>query len=454
MGAGLMGTTAPPGAPLAPHPLSIPAYRLFWFARFCMVIATMAVVVVIAWQVYDVARSDYGMEPKQAAFLLGLLGLAQFVPLLILTPVAGWAADRFERRTVARIATGVDMIAALMLAFFTWNDILNLPLLFIMAAMHGVARVFTGPAMSAIAPNIVPPGSLPQAIALSSIAWQSGSVIGPALGGLLYGQSPSAPYWAAAAILILSASALSFVPPVYPPPNDTQRNPMQQMADGLRYVWSERFLLGAISLDLFAVILAGATALLPVYARDILHVGAQGLGLLRAAPAFGAAIVALYLVFRPLKHNVGVKMLGAVILFGLATIGFGLCDVIGRALFADIKVAGLAASMIIALGMLAVLGAADMLSVFVRSSLVLLNTPDDMRGRVSASSGLAISASNELGELQSGVAAAILGPVGAVVFGGVGAILVTGIWWRIFPELKNAKTFEPQFKHSVNSKRK
>ena len=433
----------------SPHPLSIPAYRLFWFARFCAVIGTMAMVVVIAWQVYDVARSDYGMPPKQAAFLLGLLGLAQFIPLFVLTPVAGWAADRFERRTVARVANMIDMLVALMLAALTYSDALTLPLLFIMAALHGVARVFVGPAMSAIAPNIVPPAALPQAIALNSIAWQSASVIGPAVGGLLYAQSPSSPYWAAAALLALASIAISFVPPVYPPANDGSRKPLQQMADGLRYVWSERFLLGAISLDLFAVILAGATALLPVYARDILHVGAQGLGLMRAAPALGAAVVALYLVFRPLRHNVGAKMLGAVILFGLATIGFGLCDVIGKALFSAPATGQMAASMIIALSMLATLGAADMLSVFVRSALVQINTPDDMRGRVSATSGLAISASNELGELQSGVAAAILGPVAAVVFGGVGAILVTGIWWRIFPELKNAKTFEPQFKDKM-----
>jgi MFS family permease len=409
----------------------------------------MAMVVVIAWQVYDVARSDYGMAPKQAAFLLGLLGLAQFIPLFVLTPVAGWAADRFERRTVARAANMIDMIVALMLAALTYTDALTLPLLFIMAALHGVARVFVGPAMSAIAPNIVPPAVLPQAIALNSIAWQSASVIGPAVGGLLYAQSASSPYWTAAALLVLASIAISFVPPVHPPANDGSRKPLQQMADGLRYVWSERFLLGAISLDLFAVILAGATALLPVYARDILHVGAQGLGLMRAAPALGAAVVALYLVFRPLRHNVGAKMLGAVILFGLATIGFGLCDVIGKALFGAPDAAAMSASMIIALSMLALLGAADMLSVFVRSALVQLNTPDDMRGRVSATSGLAISASNELGELQSGVAAAILGPVGAVVFGGVGAILVTGIWWRIFPELKNAKTFDPQFKDKM-----
>jgi MFS family permease len=203
------------------------------------------------------------------------------------------------------------------------------------------------------------------------------------------------------------------------------------MVDGLRYVWNERFLLGAITLDLFAVLLAGATALLPVYARDILHVGPEGLGWLRAAPGAGAAAVALFLAFRPLKHNVGAKMLWAVIVFGIATIIFG----VSRSFWLSIA-------------MLALLGASDMLSVFVRGALVQLNTPDDKRGRVSSVSGLAISASNELGELQSGIAAALLGPVGAVVFGGVGAIFVTALWAKLFPELKNARTFEPQFREA------
>jgi hypothetical protein len=226
------------------------------------------------------------------------------------------------------------------------------------------------------------------------------------------------------------------------------------MVEGVKYTFSERFLLGAITLDLFAVLLGGATALLPVYARDILHVGPEGLGQLRAAPAVGAALVALWLAFRPLKHNVGVKMLLAVVVFGLATIGFGTSHLTGEALFdnANIALLGVTASMLIALSMLALLGAADMLSVYVRGSLVQLNTPDAMRGRVSSVSGLAISASNELGELQSGFAAALLGPVGAVVFGGAGAIMVTGIWAWLFPELKNARTFEPQFRDSASRK--
>lgn len=430
------------------HPLSIPDYRYFWLSRFMAVLATMGMVVVIGYQAYDIARSDYGMSIREASFQLGLLGLFQFIPLALLTPVAGWAADRWERRTVARVANCIDMLVALTLGWFTLHDMLTLPLLFGFAALHGVARVFVGPAMSAIAPNIVPAASLPRAIALSSIAWQVGSVIGPASGGLLFAGNPSSPYWVAAGLLLLATISLSFVKPVFPPPMERKIHPVRQMIDGIKYTWSERFLLGAITLDLFAVLLAGATALLPVYARDILQVGPDGLGQLRAAPAVGASLVALLLTLRPLRHNVGSKMLWAVVIFGLATIGFGFSHEIGARVFGNGRIdwLNMGAGMAVALVMLVILGASDMLSVYVRSSLVQLNTPDDMRGRVSSVSGLAISASNELGELQSGVAAALLGPVGAVVFGGAGAIMVTGLWAWLFPELKNARTFEPQYR--------
>jgi MFS family permease len=214
----------------------------------------------------------------------------------------------------------------------------------------------------------------------------------------------------------------------------TDLHPLRQMAEGVAFAWKDRFLLGCITLDLFAVLLGGATALLPVYARDILAVGPEGLGQMRAAPAVGAAVVALWLSFRPMAHNVGVKMLWAVVVFGAATLAFGLSR-----------------NFMLSLGMLAVLGAADMVSVFIRNTLVQLNTPDAMRGRVSSVSGLAISASNELGEMQSGVAAAMLGATGAVVFGGVGAIIITAIWAVIFPELRRAKTFAPQDRQAEQS---
>jgi MFS family permease len=421
------GAVNAPAPPLPQNPLAYHDYRLFWFARFSAVTATMAIVVIVGWQVYDLARSNYGMTPKQASVQFMWLGIAQFLPLLLLTPLAGWVADRYERRTVARLANMVDVIVALALGYATTQDILTLPLLFSLAALHGVARVFVGPSMSAIAPNIVPPEALPRAIAMSSIAWQSASVIGPAAAGLLFIANAAAPYWVAAALLVLASVAVSFIKPIHPPA--TKGHPVRQMIEGMRYTWNERFLLGTITLDLFAVILAGATALLPAYARDILNVGPSGLGQLRAAPALGAAVLALWFAFRPLKNNVGVKMLWAVVVFGVATIVFGLST-----------------NLLLSLTMLAILGGADMLSVYVRSSLVQLNTPDDMRGRVSSISGLAISASNELGEAQSGLAAAVFGPVGAVVFGGVGAIFVTGIWAWLFPELRNARTFEPQHK--------
>ena len=417
----------------APSPLSFPDYRYYWLARFTAVMATIAMVVVIGYQLYDTARTDYGMSIKEASFQLGLLGLFQFVPLAVLTPVAGWVADRFERRSVAIFSNLIDLTIAATLAWFTWTDGLTLPLLFGLGALHGVARVFSGPAMSAIAPNIVPPAVLPRAIAMSSIAWQSASVIGPAAGGLIYAAHPTSVYIFSAALLAVSALMISRVRPVLPPPAEVRRHPLREMLDGLQFTWRERFLLGTITLDLFAVILSGATALLPVFARDILHSdlmeNATMLGLLRAAPALGAAVVALGLAWRPIERNVGVKMLWAVVVFGAATMAFGLST-----------------NLFLSLAMLALLGAADMFSVFVRGTLIQLNTPDHMRGRVSAVSGLAISASNELGEMRAGSMAAAFGPVFAVVFGGAAAIGVTALWAWLFPELRRARTFEPQFK--------
>lgn len=433
-----MATTTPPDGPAMPDasakppsPLSFVDYRYFWLARFTAVMATMAMVVVIGYQLYDTARSDYGMSIREASFQLGLLGLFQFVPLAVLTPVAGWVADRFERRSVAIFSNVIDIVIGALVGWFTWIDGLTLPLLFGLAALHGVARVFSGPAMSAIAPNIVPPAVLPRAIAMSSIAWQSASVVGPAAGGLIYAVHPTSVYVFAAVLLAISAFTISRVRPVQPPPAEVRRHPLREMADGLQFTWRERFLLGTITLDLFAVILSGATAMLPVYARDILQTGPEGLGFLRAAPAVGAAVVALGLAIRPIERNVGVKMLWAVAVFGAVTVGFGLST-----------------NFALSLGLLAIMGAADMFSVFVRGTLIQLNTPDHMRGRVSAVSGLAISASNELGEMRAGSMAAVLGPVSAVVVGGAAAIGVTALWAWIFPELRRARTFEPQFKQA------
>ena len=408
-------------------PLAIADFRRYWCARFIAVFATMSMVVLIGYQLYDVAREDYGMSVAEASFQLGLLGLAQFIPLFLLTPVAGLAADRFDRRYVAAFANGLDGLIAALLALLTWADALTLPILFTLAAAHGAARVFVNPAMSAIAPNIVPAPLLPRAIAMSSMAWQTASVIGPAVGGLVFARYDWLPH-AMSALMLGGAMLLVIgIRPIKANHTGQRLKPLRQIIEGMVYVWRERFLLGCITLDLFAVLLAGATALLPVFARDILFVGPEGLGLMRAAPALGASSVALYLAFRPLERKVGMKMLYAVAAFGALTIAFGFSR-----------------SFLLSLAILAMMGAVDMISVFIRSSLVQLFTPDDKRGRVSAISGLAISASNELGEMQSGIAAAILGATGAVVFGGAGAILVTLVWAWYFPELRRANSFEPQ----------
>ncbi|WP_347303803.1 MFS transporter [Croceibacterium sp. TMG7-5b_MA50] len=421
--------------PVPASPLAISAYRRFLLARVFAVFATLSVVVLIGYQTYDVARADYGMDRRDAAFMLGLLGLAQFVPIALLTPLAGVAADRFDRRRVVLCANTIDSVIALTLAICTWRDALSLPLLFTLAACHGSARVFNGPALAAIAPNIVPPVLLPRAIALSSMAWQIGTVVGPATGGLLFGWNPSAPFFLAAGMVLTSGLLISSLPPVRARHDKPPAHPFRQVAEGFGFVRGNRFLMGCITLDLFAVLLGGATAMLPVFARDILMVGPEGLGLMRGAPAAGAAAVAALLAVRPLERRVGTRMLWAVVVFGLATIAFAL----SRNLW-------------LSLACLVVLGAADMVSVFIRSSLVQLATPDTMRGRVSAISGLAVSASNELGELQSGMAAALLGAVWAVAAGGVGAIVVTGLWAWLFPELRRVTTFSTRYIDTATSK--
>ena len=408
---------------IVPEPLRIPAFRHYFVARLTATIAQMAMVVIIGWQVYDIARQTMGIEA--AALRLGLIGVVQFVPLFALTLVAGWAADRIDRRFIARAAVALELACAATLAIVAWADAMSLGWLYGIAALLGVARAFAGPALSALAPNLVPRAILPNAIALSSIAWQSGTVIGPAFGGYLYAVSPATPYEASAILFAVSLVGLFMIGPV--PRAETVRgaSPWAEVREGLRYVRRNRLVLGAISLDLFAVLLGGATAMLPIFARDILHTGPEGLGHLRAAPAIGATLTAMWFAFRPLKNEVGVKMLVAVAVFGAATIVFGLSR-----------------SMPLSLACLGLLGAADMLSVYVRQSLIQLYTPDAMRGRVGAVSTLFISASNELGEAESGFLAALVGPVVAVVGGGIGAIAVVMLWAWKFPELRLARSFD------------
>jgi MFS family permease len=407
-----------------PEPLRIPAFRYYWFARLATTIAQMAMVIVIGWQVYDIARQTMGL--KEAAFRLGIIGVVQFIPLFLLTLVTGWTADRVDRRWIARAAVALEFGCASALAYFAWTRSTTLEILYVVAALLGVARAFAGPALGALAPNLVPREILPRAIALSSMSWQTGAILGPAVGGYLYAYAPHAPYACSAVLFAIAFAGLLAIPPV--PRTELTRgiNPWVQMVEGLRYVRHNRLVLGAISLDLFAVLLGGATAMLPVFARDVLHAGPEGLGHLRAAPAVGATLTAAFFSIRPLKRDVGAKMLAAVGVFGGATILFGFSR-----------------SMPLSLACLALLGAADMLSVFVRQSLIQLYTPDEMRGRVGAVSSLFISASNELGEAESGFLGALIGPVPAVIAGGFGAIAVVLLWSVWFPELRLAKSFEP-----------
>jgi MFS family permease len=417
---------------LFPEPLRIPAYRSFWLARLTWTIGSLAMVIVIGWQVYDIARHTMGL--KEASFRLGIIGVVQFIPLFLLTLITGWTADRLDRRWIARASVALELCCATALGWFAWHHTTTLLALYIVAALLGVGRAFAGPALSALAPNLVPREILPRAIALSSIAWQTGAVLGPALGGYLYAYAPYAPYAVSGLLFAIAFISLLTIPPVARAGIDRRPNPWGQMVEGLKYVRHNRLVLGAISLDLFAVLLGGATAMLPVFARDVLHAGPEGLGHLRAAPAVGATLTAAFFSVRPLKHDVGVKMLIAVGVFGVATIIFGFSR-----------------SMALSLLCLALLGSADMFSVYVRQSLIQLYTPDEMRGRVGAVSSLFISASNELGEAESGFLGALIGPVPAVIAGGVGAVCVVFLWSWWFPELRLAKSFEPPDLRSAQS---
>lgn len=427
---------------MAAHPFSIPNYRAYWIARLASTLAGLSMVVVIGWQVYDIARETMGI--KQAALQLGLVGLAQFLPLLALTLITGWVADRIDRRWIIRGSIALEILCAASLAWLTWSETISLPALFGIAALLGVARAFISPAQQALAPNLVPPAALPTAIALSALAWQVGSIGGPAMGGYLYAAGPSVPYWVSTGLFVLSFLMMMLVTPVPRTAIAKVGNPFTQMVDGLRYVRRNRLVLGAISLDMFAVLLGGATAMLPIYARDILMIGADGLGHLRAAPAIGAVAVAVILSWRPLKSNVGVKMLWSVVGFGIATVVFGWTGPLMTRWFGPEMIGSeLAPAVLVSIAALIALGGFDMISVYVRSSLIQLHTPDAMRGRVGSVSTLFISSSNELGEARSGFLAALIGPLVATVGGGFAAILVTALWARIFPELRRARTFDP-----------
>ena len=401
-----------------PSPFHFPAFRAFFVARLGSSLAQILMVIVIGWQVYDIAR--HTMPVRQAAFLLGMIGLAQFLPVFFLTLVVGVVADRVDRRHIGRAAIALELFCAMTLAALTLAGSHLLWPMFAVAMLLGVARAFASPSLSALAPNLVPSAVLPSAIAWNSISWQVGAVLGPVVGGISYDVWAPLPYLIATILLAAAVIALFLIPPV-PRPAPSGLSGLESVRQGLSYVRGNQIVFGAITLDMFAVILAGATAMLPIFARDILDAGPGGLGLLRGAPALGAAVVAFYLTRRPLGSKVGIKMFVNVGLFCIATIVFGLSTHLWLSIAA-----------------LVVLGGADMVSVYVRSTLIQLHTPDAMRGRVSSVSSLFISASNELGEFRAGVMASLLGAVGATVLGGVLALGITILWTRIFPQLRDA----------------
>ena len=393
-------------------------YLFFWCSRWCGAFAAQIESVALGWQMYALARRSMGVE--QSAFLVGMIGLAAFVPVFLLTLPAGEAADRYDRRKVVLTCLTGEMLSALVLTIGAWRGFTTPAMLLGMAVVFGAGRAFFSPANTAIGPMLVPRALLPRSIAWNSLAWQTASIAGPAASGLLVAISPAHAFVTALILYAVSALCISLI-------RKSTRPVIQAgsrwtlMKQGLAHVWREKIVFGAISLDLFAVLLGGATALLPVFARDVLHVGAQGFGVLRAGPAIGATAVALWIAAHPIRRKAGRYMFGGVAVFGLMTCAFAL----SKALWLSVAA-------------LAVLGGADMLSIYIRQTLIQLVTPDPMRGRVAAVSSVFIGASNELGEFESGVAARFLGPIGAALFGGAGALAVTALWAGLFPALRKA----------------
>ncbi len=398
--------------------LSRRPYVLFLAGRFLGTLATGSQSVVIAWDVYEIARQT--MSLAEAAFTVGMIGLAQFLPLFALALVAGETADRHDRRKILVLCELAQLLISAGLAVRSALGSGLWPI-FALAGLFGCSRAFFQPTASALGPMLVPLWLLPRAIATNSLAAQLASILGPALGGLLCVVSPVLGYAVSAGLYAAAAGCVLLIRAETQPRVDGSRSRVAQIREGLVYLWGNKLVFGAISLDLFAVLLGGATGLLPVFARDVLEVGPQGFGILRASPAVGALLMATYLARRPIRNRAGPKMFVAVGLFGLMTVVFAYSRWVPLSVFA-----------------LAMLGAADMVSMFTRQSLVQIATPDRMRGRVSAVASLFIGASNELGEFESGVVARILGPVGSVAFGGAGAMAVTAVWAWLFPPLREA----------------
>jgi MFS family permease len=405
-----------PNSGTQPSILRHKPFAFFWFARGFTSIAFQIQGVAVGWQVYALTGSP---------FYLGLVGLAQFLPMFLLTLAVGHIADRYDRRRIVRLCQIAEGLAAAALALGSFSGWQSKESILAVVFTAGAARAFEGPTMQALVPGLVPAPFIPRAMAWSASAHQTATILGPALGGLLYTAGPTAAY-ATASILFLTASSLISLIHIERVPPNREPVSLQSLFAGIVFIRNQPVILGAISLDLFAVLLGGATALLPVYARDILVAGPWGLGLLRSAPAVGALAMSIFLARKMVEHRIGWVMFSAVAIFGVATIVFALST-----------------SFLLSLGALVVLGAADVISVVIRSSLVQIKTPDAMRGRVSAVNSMFIGTSNQLGEFESGITAALFGVVPAVVIGGAGTLVVVVLWIRLFSQLLRIDSLKP-----------
>jgi MFS family permease len=401
---------APSGALLRHRP-----FLLYLFGRGFSEFAYQISAVAVGWQVYLLTHS---------AFALGMVGLVQFLPTALLTFVAGHAADRYDRKRVVQLCLTVQGLTAAFLAWGSFGGWLNVQEIYVAVAVFGTATAFESPAESALLPAVVPAGLLQKASAIATGSWQVAIVSGPALGGIAYALSPGAPYTIMAVCWLLAGLSIGAIA-IDRVATEKAPATLASLFAGIGFVRRNRAILGTISLDLFAVLFGGATALMPIYAHDILHTGAWGLGILRGAPAVGALLMTLFLARHAITRRVGIRMFQAVIVFGLATVVFALSHL-----------------MWLSLAALLVMGAADTVSMVIRISLVQLGTPDDMRGRVGAVNFLFINASNQLGEFESGMAAALLGAVPAAALGGIATVAIALLWMRLFPTLRDVERLE------------
>lgn len=395
---------------------SYPSYRYFWTTICAASFAAQIMSVSVGWQVYDITRNP---------FYLGLVGLAQFLPALVLVLITGLTADKFSRQRIMQISLAVEIGCSLvLLSFASISGAHEVWPIYLVLITLGTARAFIGPAGSSLAPNLVPAPALSNAVAMNATAWQLATIVGPVAGGLLYGVSPWLAYGVAGALVVLALISVSMIKAPAQKPHD-QETSITTLLAGFRYIWGEKVVLGAISLDLFAVLMGGAVALMPVFARDILETGPWGLGLLRAAPGVGAIVTALFLSRYPVRDHAGVTLFIFVAGFGFFTMLFGLST-----------------SIWFSVPLLALIGACDMVSVSIRETIMQLWTPDSVRGRVNAVNSVFIGASNELGEFRAGMMATVIGASAAVALGGAATVAVAGIWSQIFPGIRKQRTLD------------